>query len=185
MARRIKFAGVTRLALGLVAIAAIAVLNGCAPYPRLMGFPYNANGQTANSPAAETDPETTGRYLVFASDRAKSQDIYLYDIEQRRLIDLPGLNSLNLLASDPDISQDGRYITFLGSRQGRSGIYLYDRQTQQLRNLTQNLDAEVRHPSISANGERIAFESSAIGQWDIFIYNRAGQPIDRVPMDPR
>ncbi|MBR8840206.1 MAG: PD40 domain-containing protein, partial [Stigonema ocellatum SAG 48.90 = DSM 106950] len=61
--------------------------------------------------------------------------------------------------------------------QGRSAIILYDRETRQSRNLTANLQAEVRNPTISADGKKIAFESSVNGQWDSLVYNRSGQAL--------
>ena len=104
--------------------------------------------------------------------------MYLFDTVDGSLIDLPGLNQLDMLPSDPAISQNGRYIVFSATRQGRSAVFLYDRETRQLRNLTTDLQAEVRHPTISADGSTIAFESSANGQWDILIYDRSGQPLN-------
>jgi len=89
------------------------------------------------------------------------------------LIDLPGLNSFDAIATDPAVSENGRYIVF--SRQGRLGIFI-DRELRSLRNLTGNLQAEVRNPTISADGSTIAFESSANGQWDI-LYTTA-QPLN-------
>jgi Tol biopolymer transport system component len=123
-------------------------------------------------------PRIVGRYLVFTSDRRGSQDIYLYDTMTRTLLDLPGLNAIDRIESNPSISENGRYVVFAGAREGRSGVFLYDRETRQVRNLTENLKADVRNPVISADGNTIAFESSAAGQWDILLYNRNGQPID-------
>jgi Tol biopolymer transport system component len=108
----------------------------------------------------------------------------VYDLNERKLLDLPELNSLDMTVAAPDISEDGRYIVFAGNRQGKSEIYLYDRQLYKLRSLTSNLSAEVRNPSISADGDTIAFESNAQGQWDIFIYTRAGDPLD-ISTNPR
>jgi Tol biopolymer transport system component len=102
----------------------------------------------------------------------------LYDARTRNLIDLPGLNSLDTIASHPAVTEDGKTIVFTATRQGRSGIYLYNRETRQLRNLTENLPAEVRHPTISADGSTIAFESSQNGRWEILLYDRSGKPID-------
>ncbi len=136
-----------------------------------------------NSPFAEMQPAIAGRYIVFASDRRSSQDIYLYDTVIRNLIEVPGLNTLDMSASNPVISENGRYIAYVGARSGLTDIYLYDRDTRQARNLTENLKAEVRHPSISADGNAIAFQSSANGQWDIVVYNRFGQPITQ-PVSP-
>lgn len=122
-------------------------------------------------------PAISGRYIVFASDRRGSQDIYLYDTIGRNLVEVPGLNTLDVIESNPVISENGRYIAYAGARGGTTDIYLYDRDTRQARNLTETLKAEVRNPSISADGNAIAFQSSVNGQWDIVIFNRFGQAI--------
>lgn len=168
----------------LTAIALAGLLSSCTGYTRLLSFPFDPGGRSLNSPASELTPQMAGRYIVFTSDRLGRQDVYLFDTVQQRLIDLPGLNAFDAIASDPDISENGRYIVFTASRQGRLGILLYDRETRSLRNLTANLQAEVRNPTISADGSTIAFESSANGQWDILVYNRSGQPLN-IPTAPR
>ncbi|WP_104546267.1 TolB family protein [Chroococcidiopsis sp. TS-821] len=168
------------LALTLILI----VLSSYGSSARLLSFPSEPSGRSLNSPAAELTPRVSGRYIVFSSDRFGRQDIYLFDMVSRKLVDLPGLNSFDAIASSPAISEDGRYIVFASNRQGKSGIFLYDRETRQLRNLTTNLQAEVRNPTISADGNRIAFESSANGQWDILIYDRTGKPIN-IPTEPQ
>nr|WP_322744141.1 MULTISPECIES: Tol biopolymer transporter periplasmic protein [unclassified Coleofasciculus] len=128
-----------------------------------------------NSPASELTPHVNGQLIVFVSDRAGSQDVYLYAINDRRLVELPGLNALDAISSHPAISEDGRTLVFAATQEGRSGIYLYNQDTHQLRNLTENLNAEVRNPTISADGSTIAFESSENGQWDIIVCDRSGK----------
>lgn len=162
----------------LVAIALSSLLTSCTGSVRLLDFPFDPAGRSLNSSLSELTPQVTGRYIVFISDRRGTQDVYLYDATARSLIDLPGLNTLDAIASHPAMSEDGRTIVFAAIRQGRSGIYLYNRETRQLRNLTENLPAEVRNPTISADGSTIAFESSKNGQWDILIYDRSGKPLD-------
>lgn len=162
--------------LSVVAIASL--LSSCTGYPRLLSEPFDRGGRSLNSPSEDSNPEIAGRYIVFTSDRRFSQDVYLYDLADKRILELPGLNSLDAIASQPSISADGRYIVFAASRRGRSQIYLYDRSIRQLRNLTGNLQTDVRNPSISADGSRIAFEANANGQWDIFVYDRSGRPIN-------
>lgn len=159
-------------------VALVSLLVSCGSPGRLLDFPFDPAGRGLNSPASELTPYLTAQYIVFVSDRSGTQDVYLYDANQRRLIDLPGLNSLDVIASDPAISEDGQTIVFAATRQDRSGIYLYNRQTLQLRNLTDNLQAEVRHPTISADGSIIAFEVGQNGQWDILVYERSGTPLD-------
>jgi Tol biopolymer transport system component len=160
----------------LISIVALtSLLSSCGGYPRLLNFPFDPGGRSLNSRNSESNPQISSSYIVFASDRNGSQDVYLFDARTRRLIDLPGLNSLDEIASHPSISEDGRYIVFTGSRQGRTDIYFYDRQTQQKRNLTENLSAEVRNPSINAVGDRIVYEVAKNGQWDIVVCDRSGK----------
>jgi Tol biopolymer transport system component len=159
-------------------MGAIALcLSGCSS-ARLVSFPYDPSGRGLNSQFAEQQPAIAGRYTVFTSDRQNRQDIYLYDKVARGLVELPGLNALDMIESHPTISEDGRYLVFAGARDGKTGIYLYNRDTRQLRNLTENLKAQVRNPTISADGRAIAFETSSNGQWDIVVYNRLGQMIE-------
>ena len=159
-------------------LALTGLLSGCAGYPRLLNYPFDPGGRSFNSSASELNPQISGRYIVFSTDRQGSQDVYMFDMVTRNLIDLPGLNSLDAIASHPSASDDGRFIVFVASRQGRSAIFLYDRETRQSRNLTADLQAEVRNPTISADGSRISFESSFNGQWDIFVYDRSGQRLN-------
>jgi Tol biopolymer transport system component len=158
----------------LIIVLLSSLLGGCGGYPRLLSFPFDRGGRSLNSNASQLNPQIVSPYIVFVSDRNGSQDVYLYNTQTRRLVDLPGLNSLNEVASHPSISQDGRYLVFGVSRQGNTGIYLYDRETAQKRELTANIQAEVRNPLISANGERIVFEVAQDGQWDIFVSDRQG-----------
>ena len=102
----------------------------------------------------------------------------------RNLINLPGLNSFDAIASHSSVSQNARYIVFAASRSGRSNIFLYDNETRQSRNLTGNLPAEVRNPTISADGNRIAFEYTLNGQWDILVYDRFGRRLN-IPQEPQ
>lgn len=160
-----------------LAIVLVGALSSCSSPAGLLSFPFDPGGRSLNSPASELDPHIAGRYIVFTSDRSSSQDVYLFDAVDMILIDLPGLNALDAIASHPGVTSDGRYIVFAASRQGRSGIYLYDRELRQLRNLTENLQAEVRNPTISADGGVIAFESSENGHWGLRIYDKSGRPL--------
>jgi Tol biopolymer transport system component len=152
-------------------------LSGCSGYPRLLSFPYDAGGRSLNSRGADVEPQMSSPYLVFISDRKGSPDVYLFDAQARRLIDLPGLNSLDEIAAHPSISEDGRYIVYAGSRQGKTNIFLFDRETLQKRNLTENLAADLRNPVINASGTKIAYQIARNGQWDIRICDLQGNPL--------
>ncbi len=136
--------------------------------------PAQTLGATLNSIAPDQEPRYSydGRYLIFSSDRLAQRSIYLYDVQQRRLIDLPGLNQTGSLQEQPDISADGRYIVYISEQLGKPDVFVYDRQSLQAETITQDILAEVRHPTISGNGRFIAFESTRSGQWDIEIYDR-------------
>ena len=165
-------------------LISVSLLSGCFGYPRLINYSFDPGGRSLNSTASELNPEIAGRDIVFSSDRRGSQDIYMFDTISRNLIELPGLNSFDAIASHPSVSSDGRYIVFAASRGGRLAIFLYDRETSQARNLTADLQAEVRNPTISADGNTIAFESSMNGQWDILVYDRFGSRLN-IPQEPQ
>jgi beta propeller repeat protein len=169
---------VNRYFLLLAAVVLTSLLTSCTSATRLLDFPFDPGGRSLNSPASEINPQISGRYIVFVSDRRGSPDVYLYDANTRNLIDLPGLNSLDAIASHPVVTEDGQTIVFGAIRQGRSGIYIYNRETHQLRNLTENLPAEVRNPTISSDASTIAFESSQNGRWEIVVYDRSGKPLN-------
>ncbi len=130
-----------------------------------------------NSPSLSGD----GRLLVFTSNREGSENIYLYDLEIRRFIDLPRLNRDDWAMASPTISANGRFIVFLSNALGRSDVFLYDRETQQVENISNRLPGDVRNPTVSADGRFIAFESNGAGQWDIEIYDRGAATTTPVP----
>ena len=168
IARRIRSIGFW-VVLGL----SVWALGGCQEGVYLTPPPQILGG-SLNSLASDRQPRYNydGRYLVFISDRQVNRRIYLYDTLDRRLIDLPGLNTPGILQEQPDISADGRYIVYLSEQQGRPNVFVYDRQTFQSQAITEGIIGEVRHPTISGNGRFIAFESNRTGQWDIEIYDR-------------
>ncbi len=181
--------GMSKLGGKLLLLGLALGLGGCPNTARLLEFPLDSGGRSLNSSAAELQPQIADRYLVFVSDRRGSQDIFLFDAIDRQLIDLPGLNSLDAIASHPSVSEDGKYIVFQATRQGKSGVYLYDRQLFQVRDLRDNLspeirNTEVRNPVISANGGIIAFEAAINGTWHIYLVDRGGKPLD-IPTLPR
>lgn len=183
----------------VLAVSLILGLSGCLN-SFLDGFssrgfvtpPTQTLGAALNSIAPDQEPRYSydGRYLVFSSDRLAQRSIYLYDVQQRRLIDLPGLNQPRSLQEQPDISADGRYIVYISEQLGKPDVFVYDRQSLQAEPITEDIIAEVRHPTISGNGRFIAFESMRSGQWDIEIYDRGSGvelslPTGSVPGIPR
>lgn len=162
-----------RLLLPVLAVCLFIGLAGCGD----RGFltpPPQMLGASLNSLAADQEPRYSynGQYLVFTSDRLAHRGVFLYDVQNRRLINLPGLNKPDSIQEQPDISADGRYIVYISEERGKPDVFVYDRQTLRGEAITTNRLGEVRHPTISGNGRFVAFESNRSGQWDIEIYDR-------------
>ncbi len=130
--------------------------------------------RSLNSRYHEEQPALSGdgRILVFVSNRNGSNQIYVYDLQQRRFLDLPGLNRTGEIAQTPSISRTGRYIVYISSIEGRPDIVLYDRAVKRSQIMTERYRSWVRNPRISPNGRYIVFETSRRGQWDIEVLDR-------------
>ena len=160
----------------------LAGLGGCRD-PGFLTPPTQSLGATLNSLVADGEPRFSydGRYLVFSSDRFAGRGIFLYDVQNRRLIDLPGIKQPSAIQDQPDISADGRYIVYISEERGKPDVFVYDRQSMRSEAITENILTEVRHPTISGNGRFVAFESNRSGQWDIEIYDRGSDVEPSLP----
>ncbi len=149
-------------------LSAIAIA-GCVHTPAPLPATGGINSQ---SPDEHPAFSANGRYLAFASDRHRSRNIYLYDLEQRQMVPLPNLNRPNSSQDQPALSADGQLIAYVSTERGRTDIFIYDRATATPQLLTFNIRGSVRHPTISGDGRFVAFETSRLGQWHIEIVDR-------------
>ncbi len=124
-----------------------------------------------NSNTADENPSYSGdgRYLTFASDRNGRRDIYLYDLQDRRLINLPNLNRRDSSQDQPSLSTDGQYLVYVSTERGKTDIMLYDRRISRSRLLTADMRGTVRNPTINGDGTAIAFQTTQRGQWNIAV----------------
>ena len=153
-----------------LALILILFLSGCSDavfiQPQIVG---GLNSNTADqNPSYSSD----GSYLAFASDREGSRNIYLYDLQQRRFVDLPNLNRRDSSQDQPSLSADGRFIAYVTTERGRTDIMVYDRTTQRSQLITSNIRGVVAHPTVSNDGKKIAFETTQLGQWHIAVVER-------------
>ncbi|MEB3226037.1 MAG: biopolymer transporter [Synechococcus sp.] len=162
----------------LWAIALLGIVSSGCQNASFVTPPAAPLGNNLNSLHSEKNPRLSddGRYLVFSSDRRQQRRIFLYDLAQRKLLPLPGLNQPNVFYDQPDISRNGRFIVYTSEQEGKTNIYLYDRQTFQSQNLTRTYTGQVRNPTISGDGRWVAFEGDRTGQWDIEVIDRGVQP---------
>lgn len=108
-----------------------------------------------------------GRWLALVSNRNGTSQILLYNLQERKLVNVPGLNQSNVVLDSPSLSKTGRYLVYISSVRGRPDVALYDRVTRQAKLLTQGYRNWVRNPQISPDGRYIVFETAKRGQWDI------------------
>ncbi len=127
-----------------------------------------------NSNAIEEYPaySADGRYLAFASDRRGRRDIFLYDLQGKKLVSLPNLNRRDSSQDQPSLSTDGRYLAYVSTERGKSDIFVYDRSSQKSELLTVNIKGSAMEPTINGDGSQVAFQASHLGQWKIVIINR-------------
>lgn len=132
---------------------------------------------TFNSRYTDEQPTLSGdgRFLAFVSDRDGERQIVMYDLQDQRFVDLPGLNQAGEVAESPSLSLTGRYLVYLASDGGRPTLRLYDRLTQRTQIPLENYRGWIRHPSISPDGRYVVFETSRRGQWDIEVLDRGSR----------
>lgn len=151
--------------IGLSLTALVAACSSTAP---IQG-PVALNSRyTDEQPALSGD----GRFVAFVSSREGDRKIVMYDLQQKRFVDLPSLNQREAIAESPSLSRTGRYIAYISSDQGRPEVELYDRATQRAEIMTRGYRGWVRNPSLSPDGRYIVFETSRRGQWDVEVLDR-------------
>lgn len=143
-------------------------MNGCNPVNITPG------SVVLNSRYNDQDPVLSGdgRLLAFVSNRDGKSKIFVYNLEKKNLVNLPGLDSAEAIAQNPSLSYTGRYIAYISSISGRPDLVLYDRATRRSEFLTRGYRSWLRNPHISPDGRYIVFETSRRGGWDIEVLDR-------------
>lgn len=154
----------------LASFGLLSGISGCNS-PLFITPQVPAGGLNSFAPDQFPSYSADGRYLAFASDRSGRRSIYLFDLQEKRLVNLPNLNRGDSSQDQPSLNADGRLIAYISSERGKSDVMVYDRSQSRTTLLTANLRGSVRNPTISGDGRQIAFETNQDGQWNIAIVN--------------
>jgi Tol biopolymer transport system component len=123
-----------------------------------------------------------GRYCAFASElENQTGRIQLWDVKEKKLVDLPALNDSPNAQMSAALAGDGKLLAFTAwNRPGASqrwDIFLYDVTAKKLLDLP-NLNTQThdeRMPALSGDGRFLAFTSNAkggVGLTDVYLYDR-------------
>jgi Tol biopolymer transport system component len=159
----------------LLAVSSLVVLGACSSPKRLVDATSLNSRYTDQQPALSGN----GRLVAFTTNRNGRNQIALYDLQQKRFLELPGINRANVLLESPSLSRTGRYLVYITSEQGKPQIALYDRAISEEVILTKNYQNWVRNPRLSPDGRYIVFETSRRGQWDVEVLDRG----DKIELD--
>jgi Tol biopolymer transport system component len=160
-----------KISLNLSGFLILGLFSACSP-ALLVETSIIPGGINSNSVEEYPAYSSNGRYLAFASDRNGQRDIFLYDLQDNRLISLPNLNRINSSQDRPSLSADGRYIAYISTERGKTDVFVYDRIKQRTELLTANIKGSVANPTINGDGSKVAFQTSQLGQWKIAIISR-------------
>jgi hypothetical protein len=102
-----------------------------------------------------------GRQFVFAGIANGRGVLQLYDVERGRKVREVRLPQL-WEVFNPSWSPDGRSLAFSGVVNGLSDLYVYDLETDSLRQLTNDMYADIQ-PAWSPDGTTLAFSTDRFG----------------------
>jgi Tol biopolymer transport system component len=132
-----------------------------------------------------------GRYCAFSSElENQTGRIQLWDMQQKKLVNLPKINDSPNAQMSPSLSGDGKWLAFAAwDRPGSSkrwDVFLYDLTAKKFIDLpglnTPSFDE--RMPALNGSGQLLAFTSNAkggAGLTDIYLYDRAPKKVLSIP----
>ena len=143
---------------------------------------------TLFSPSLSADAQWlafTGWALPGGSSR---WDVGLFDLKQRRMVELPSLNPAGYDQRRVAISGDGKWLAFTtNARDGRglTDIRVYNRDTRQTDALREaNSSAGENYPTLNHDGSLVGFTSdreTGAGGQDVYVFDRASRALVPLP----
>jgi TolB protein len=118
-----------------------------------------------------------GSKIIFTSYRTSFPDIYLLELNNRRISLFASFKGTN---SGGRFSPDGTRVAMVLSGEGNSEIYVGNSQGRQIRRLTKSPSVETS-PAWSPDGSRLVFVSDAAGGPQLYLMSAAGGAMSRLP----
>jgi Tol biopolymer transport system component len=133
-----------------------------------------------------------GKWLTFAAwNRPMAGtrwQVLLYDVGEKKLAEVPGLNQGSYDHRMPAVSGNGKLIAYSTNAKeggGQTDIFLFDREQKKVLTLPQlNSRGSDIEPSLSADGNLIAFvseRSGGAGGRDIHLFDRSANKLLPLP----
>ena len=122
-----------------------------------------------------------GKWLAFAAKSRGRDHLYIWDVEQKRVVRDLSFDEIVAIAS-PSFAPDGKRLAFAGSDEGGwTDIYLVDATGDSLRALRRDIYHD-REPDWSPDGRHIVFSSDRWsggrrGRYNLFLYDLATEQI--------
>ena len=121
-----------------------------------------------------TDPDfsPTGEHIVFVSDRDGDEELFLYDVMNRKIERLTDNTAHDY---SPSFSPDGQEIVFVSNMHDKNKweIYKVNVTTKKITRLTKN-DYWDGFPRFSSDGKTIVFSSKRNGTDDVYVMGKNG-----------
>jgi len=117
-----------------------------------------------------------GSKIIFTSYRTSFPDIYLLELNTRRISLLASFKGTN---SGGRFSPDGSRIAMVLSGEGNPEVYVGNAQGRQIHRLTNNQSVEAS-PCWSPDGSRLLFTSDAAGGPQLYLMSAAGGGMSRL-----
>ncbi len=120
----------------------------------------------------------SGTRIVFTSYRTSFPDIYVLELDNRRISLLASFKGTN---SGGSFSPDGQRVAMVLSGEGNPEVYVGNAQGRQIRRLTNNQAVEAS-PTWSPDGSRLIFTSDVIatGRPQLQVMSSNGGPMTRL-----
>lgn len=132
-----------------------------------------------------------GRYCAFASElENQTGRVSFWDIKEKKLLDLPGLNDTPNAQMAPSLSADGALLAFAAwnrpAASPRWDVFLHDRAAKKLLDLPglNTAAADERMPALSGDGRWLAYTTNGkggAGLTDVWLYDRKEGKVHTLP----